>query len=330
MQPAVGFGNRKRRVRLKVKLLDALRPPGSGHHVGGSGQGRVDVAAFDARHLQDIVVLGIDPRRARLDRLGRVDHRRAHLVFDLHQFGGSARRVSTIRGNRRQAIGDRAHLLALGNEARPILVDEADPAAARHVLGGGNRHHAGQSQRLRHVDAFHQRPRMVRQHHGAMQQSRHLDIGKERPRSERELGAAIALQRLADAAVEHRCRQRAVGMLGGVDQFDGVDDLGIAGAAAQMPVDDAGDLGARERTVLVGQPFGAQHDARRAEAALQTGCRLERVGVKLAFVVGDAFQRHDGAAGDPLGLHHAGVLRLAVDQRQAAAAQALRRAGVLH
>ena len=142
---------------------------------------------------------------------------------------------------------------------------------------------------------------------------------------ERELGALVAPERLADAAVLDDGRQRAA-ELGLLDQLDRVEDLHVAGAAAEVPVEQPRDLGPRKPLALVGDPLDAQHEARRAEAALQAGGRLEGVGVEAALVVGDAFEGRDRAALDLFGAHGAGELRLAVEQHQAAAALALRRA----
>ena len=63
--------------------------------------------------------------------------------------------------------------------------------------------------------------------------------------AEREFGALVALERLADAAVLDHRRQRAA-ELGRLDEFDRVDDLHVAGAAAQMPVEQPRDFGARK------------------------------------------------------------------------------------
>ena len=92
-----------------------------------------------------------------------------------------------------------------------------------------------------------------------------------------------------------------------------------------MPVEALGDLGARQGLALVGHPLDPQHQARRAEAALQSGGGLEGVGVEAPLVVGDAFEGDDRAAFDLLGPQRAGALRLAVEQDEAGAALVLGR-----
>ena len=329
MQTSVRFGDRQGRFRFEIKLFDTLRPPGAGHHMRGRRKRRLCVAAFDVRHLQHIVVLGVDLRRPRLDRFRRIDHGGPHVVFDLYELGRGARNVRAVGGDGGNTIGNRASLLALGDEAWPILVDEADPAVARHILGRCDGGDARQRERLRHVNPLHQRPRVARQHDYAMQQPRRIDVGDEMPRAERQFATLVALERSPDASIQHGRGQRAAVMLGGMNQLDGVDDLRVAGTSAQMSIDGACDLGARQRTNLIRQPFGAQHDTRRAKPALQTGGSLERIGIKLPLVVGDAFEGDDRPADDFVGFNHAGILRLAVNERQATAAQTLRRTRVL-
>ena len=146
--------------------------------------------------------------------------------------------------------------------------------------------------------------------------------------AERQFGALVALERLADAAVLDDRRQRAA-ELGLLDQLDRVDDFHIAGAAAQMSVDQPRDLGARKPLPLIGHPLDAQDQARRAEPALQAGGGLEGVGVEAPLVVGDAFEREDRAALDLFRAHRAGKLRLPVEQHQTGAAFPLGRAAAL-
>ena len=158
-----------------------------------------------------------------------------------------------------------------------------------------------------------------------MEEAGRVDIDDEGPLAERELGALVAPQRFADAAVLDDRRKRAAAELRLLDELDRVDDLDVAGAAAEVPVDQPGDLGAGQPLALVGHPFDPEDEARRAEPALQACGRLESVGVEAALVVGNAFEGDDRTALDLLGAHGAGELRLTVEQDQAGAALALRR-----
>ncbi len=164
---------------------------------------------------------------------------------------------------------------------------------------------------------------MRRQHHGAMQHVRDVNVGDEGPRAERQFPAPVALQTMANAAVFDRLRHGATGF-GLLNELDRVDDLHISGAAAQMPVDRARDILPRQFPSLIGQPFRAQHQAGRAEAALQASGCLKRVGVELALVVGHTLQRNDRP---PLHQSHPHPARhpgRSIDQRDTGTAFALR------
>ena len=309
-------------------MLDALRRPDAADHVRRCGQGGLDVAARVARRREQVVVLGIDARRARLERLGGVEHRGQRLVLDLDQLRRLARDARGFGGDSGEHVADVARLLALGDEAGPVGVDQPDPAFARHVLGGRDGDDAGKRARLGDVDLDDPRARVRRQRDDAVKQPGRVDVGDERPLAEREFGALIALERPADAAVLDDRRRRAA-ELGRLDEFDRVDDLRVAGAAAQMPVEHPRDFGARQLCALIGHPLDAQDEARGAEPALQPGGRLERVGIEAPLVLGDAFERGDRAAFDLLDPDRAGHFGLSVDQRQAGAALPLRRAARL-
>ena len=82
------------------------------------GQGGLDVAARVARRRQQIVVLGIDARRARLQRFGGVEHRGQGLVFDLDQLRRLAGDARGFGGDGGEHVADAARLLALGDEDR--------------------------------------------------------------------------------------------------------------------------------------------------------------------------------------------------------------------
>ncbi len=112
--------------------------------------------------------------------------------------------------------------------------------------------------------------------------------------------------------------------------FDGVEDLHVAGAPAQVGAEMAGGVAAgHRRALLVDQALGPQHDAGDAEPALEGAPLGEGAGVAGPFVVAQAFE-----GGDLLGLgagqrHLAGHDRLAIQQHGAAAALPARRAAVL-
>jgi hypothetical protein len=112
-------------------------------------------------------------------------------------------------------------------------------------------------------------------------------------------------------------------------ELDGVDDLDVAGAPAQVPGECLGDLGARRRGVLLEQVASLHDDARRAEPALRRARRGKRERERLSLVVVEALEREDRFAGElgrRLGARDA---RVAVHDHRAAAAVALGLATVL-
>ena len=169
---------------------------------------RVGVAAPDDGVREQVLVLRIDLRRAGRERVARVEHRREHLVLHVDERGGLARRAPVDGGHRREDVADAAHLFALGDEARPVVVDQAVPALAGDVGGRDDRDDAGMRPRARRVDAPHPGARVRRQHDGAVQQARPrqvVDVGPLAERPGRAPGSARAARR-------RRSRRSAAGI----------------------------------------------------------------------------------------------------------------------
>ena len=93
---------------------------------------------------------------------------------------------------------------------------------------------------------------MRRQHHGPVKETGNVDVGDEGTGADRKRPALVAIETRADAAVLHQRRQRPV-TLRRIDQFDGIDDLDVSGAAAEMTVERLGDFAAGQDAILIGQ-----------------------------------------------------------------------------
>ena len=65
------------------------------------------------------------PGRVRLERGERVGDRLEHLVLDVDERRGLARRVPRLGDDDREHVADVARRLALGDELRPVLRDRA-------------------------------------------------------------------------------------------------------------------------------------------------------------------------------------------------------------
>jgi hypothetical protein len=179
------------------------------------------------------------------------------------------------------------------------------------------------------VDAHDLGPRVRRQVQRAEQHAVAAQVGDVGPRAQGQLRAAEAGRARADAAVGLGLGHRLAAPSSG-QELDRVDDLGVAGAPAQVDVDGLGDLVARRIRRLIEQVLGPDHDAGDAEAALQAGRGHEGVGHLLTLGLGHALEGDDVLARGLGHRHRAGRDRAPADQRQTAAALPLRRAAVLH
>ncbi len=189
------------------------------------------------------------PRR---DRGLRVEHGRPRLVVHVHERGRLSRRVPIDGSHGRQHVADAAHLLALRDEPRPVVFDQAVPALARHVGRGHHGDDSGMRLRLRGVDAADERAGVRRQHEGAVQQAGPVEVVHVRPLAERRAHRVVARQPRADAAVLLRLGNRLAPTAAG-HPLDRIDDLLVARAAAEMDVDSARDLVARRAGVAIEQ-----------------------------------------------------------------------------
>ena len=245
-------GHREGALRLEVEVLDALSLPVALDHVRARSQRRVDVTAGE-RRLGEFVGIGrVHLRRAVGDRRFGIEHRLEHLEVDLDQLRRAARDTLVFGGDDGDEVADTAGGLADRDEARPVRVDQAVPAVARHVGGGGDRDHTLERFGLRRVDRSQPRPRVGRQQHRAVQHRLADHVVDIRAHAEGHVRALIAGKALTDAAVIHRLGDRLAASRFG-HELDRVDDLHVAGAATEVAVDGLGDLVAGGLRVLVEQ-----------------------------------------------------------------------------
>ena len=127
----------------------------------------------------------------------------------------------------------------------------------------------------------------------------------------------------------HRCLRQLVLPEAFCRQQDPVDDLHIAGAAADVVADGKGRLLPAGIRVRVQQGLGGDHHARDAEAALNGPRLAEGPCIDLLLPVGQALHRQDVFSLQLIRLRNTGLGGLAVDQHRAGAAGALA-ASVLH
>ena len=107
-----------------------------------------------------------------------------------------------------------------------------------------------------------------------------------------------------------------------------IDNLHVAGAAAEMPPQLVRNFLARRAGILFDQCMPAHRHAGNAKTALHAAAPRERFGNLLPPLLGQTFQRHQRLACHLAGLHGARKLRRPVDQQRATPARCLRFAAV--
>ena len=160
---------------------------------------------------------------------------------------------------------------------------------------------------------------------GGVEHAGHAEVVDVAAVAESQLLRFVLRSGLADAGAEGDVERLALG-----HRLDGVEDLDVSGAAAQVGAEVrrhgvAVEVGA----LLVDLRLRPHDDAGDAEATLQPAAGGEGAGVAVALGVVEPFQRRDVASGDLVERLCAADDRLAVDEHGAAAALPRRRAAVL-
>ena len=260
-------------------------------------------------------------RRAGRRRLSGIMHRRQHLVLHLHQLLGGLQRLLIPRAHQRHRVAQIVGQLSDADERGLVLLQMAHIDLPRDILLGQHAHHALHGLRLGRIDAQHPRPCVLAAHRAAVAHTVHVHVVGVLPAAQHLL---LHIQPV-DAAGR--------GDLPLTEDFrrqqDAVDDLHIAGAAADIIADGEGRLLAGRLRIHVQQPLGGDDHARDAEAALHGACFTEGEGVDLLFPVAESLHRHDGLALQLVRLGDARLGGLAIDEHVARAAGALA-APVLH
>ena len=219
----------------------------------------------------------------------------------------AARAVRGVVGrDRGEDVADAAHLLALGHEAGPVGVQEAVPPLAGHVRRRDDGAHSGERRGLRRVDAHDPRPRVRGEDEGAVQQALALHVRHVGLLAEGLREGAVACERFPDAAVVER-RRHVPAAPGLRHPLHRLDDLRVAGAAAEVAVDRAGDLVTARVRLPVEEMLGPERDPGNAEAALDAAGRGERLRDDLALAGRDTLEGQDLAALGPPRLEGAGA-----------------------
>ena len=210
--------------------------------------------------------------------------------------------------------------LPVGLERGQAGQAEADRRNVRDVVMRPHRVHAGQRQRRRSVDRFDLAVRDGRAHHAHVPLAGKRDVGGE---------AALAGEQRAVLQPRHgaadelsRCGHWPRISFG--RGAHGLDDVLIAGAAAQIRRQHVEQIVVADIRLALEHADRQHQEARRAEAALQAVVIHEGLLHRMQFVA--VGQTLDGANFLAVGLHRehqAGAHRLAVDDHRAGAANAV-------
>ena len=250
------------------------------------------------------------------------------LIIDLHQALGLGQDLRRLRRHNAdgvaQVMGNTAH----GDHGVPVLHQVPHLDVPRDVRRREDPHDARQGQGLLGMDGQHPGPGIGAADGAGVDHAVEIDvIGVD-------AGAPHLLLRVdpGDPAA-HGPVPRPLRQLSGPEdlrrQQNGVDDLHIARAAADIGTDGEGRLLPAGGGVHVQQALGRHHHAWGAEAALNGPGLAEGVGIDLLLPVRETLHRDDGLPLQLVGLGDAGSRGLAVDEDGAGAAGALA-AAVLH
>ena len=260
--------------------------------------------------------------------LDNVAHGLQRLVIDLYELLGLLERRLVLGNHQYNGIAHAAGDIALGDHDVPVLDKVAD-LVDRHVLGAQNAHHTGQGLGLGGIDGEHAGTRVLRAHGAGIGQARLVELVDvvgilalaehllAHVNTEGALAYAVviaALQVLVDPlfTAEHRSGQR-----------DALDNLFVAGAAADVAADGVLDLLLGGLGIL-GDERRTRHDhAGDAKAALHGAHGAKSVHKGFAHVLGQALDGHNVAAGGKSGGQYARLDGRTVHMDGAGAAGAL-------
>ena len=322
---AVVGGHGQRALRFEEGVLDALRVEHLVHDVSACSQRLVDVATPVFADRQHVVRRAVDRDLKVVDGGHRIDDRAQHPVLHLYQLRSFTGLLLGLGHHDGQHVAGEGGALALPDEHRPILVNDAHVLFAGDVGGSEYRHHAGGGGGRGCIDAVDVGPHVLGEVQCTVQHAGHTDVVDVVAIAEGQLSGFVLGATGTDAAGQRGVDRYALG-----NGLDRVEHLHVAGAATQVRAEVAGHVVAFQRSaLLVDLRLGPHHDAGDAVTALQATARRERIGEPGAFGLVDTLQRGDRTAGHLLDPVRAGDLHLAVDHDRAATALALRRAAVL-
>ena len=288
------------------------------------GDRAIGIAALDVLVCLHVVLVLFKHQRGVL-RLGLFNAADSgqYFILHLHQVAGAIGGLhihSADQGNTvAQIVGKFAHT----DQRRLILLNMTHVHLAGNVLLGQHSHHTLQRFRLGGVNGQHTGTGVLRADGntiahaihihiiGILTVAQHLLLHIETVDTAAHLPVVLGSHRQLALAENFTCQQ------------NGINDLHIAGAAADIVADSKGCLFAGGVIVHIQQRLGRDHHTGDAEAALDSARLAESEGVDLLLPIAQALHRLDGLPFQLIGLRNAGLGGLAVNKDVAGSASTL-------
>ena len=314
-----------------LRLQEGVLRPGGGEaaaqHVSRPGDGTLGVAPVNVLVGQEVSG-GMHQRSALRHGLPEGADLGQLLIVNFHQGLGLGQDLRCLCRNEADGIAQVMGDASLGDHGIPVLHQVPHLVLPRDVLRRKDADNAGQGTGLLRVDGQHPGPGISAADGAGIDHAVQVDVIRI------DAGALHLLLHVhpGDPGA-HGPVARSLRQLPGAEdlrrQQNGVDDLHITRAAADVGTDGEGRLLPGGGGIDVQQPLGGHHHARGAETALDRPRLTEGVGVDGLLPVGKALRRDDGLPLQLVGLGDAGPRGLAVDEDGAGAAGAFA-AAVLH
>ena len=271
----------------------------------------------------------MDLGRKGLGSIGGAENRLQRLVLHLHQFFGFFQNLRSLRRHQADGITQEMGDLPHGDHGIPVLHQVAHLYLARDVVGGIHAHNARQGLGLFLMDGQHTGPGILAADSAAVDHAVQVNVigvfagtqdlfpGIDTRHGFAHPGAVLFPGNFS-AAAENLGRQQ-----------NGVNDLFIARAAANVVSDGEGHLLPGRVRVHIQQRLGRDDHAGNAEAALHRAGFGEGPGIDLLFRVAEALHSDNMFPLQLVRGGNAGLGGFAVDEYMAGAAGTLT-AAVLH
>ena len=309
-------------LRLQKSMLCIGRFVVVHQHIVRIPNGLIGVAAGHMLFAEQIAGL-MHQRRKGLGCISGAEHRLQRLILHLHQLFCLFQYLRRFRRHKADGITQIMRDLAHGDHGVPVLHEMADLHLAGNVLRGVNADDPGQRLGLFLVDGQHSGTGVLAAHGAAVEHAVEINIVRIFTGAEDFLLCVNAGHGLAHTGAALLLRDLPAAAEGLRRQQDGVNDLFITCAAADIVADGKGRLLTGRLRIHVQQRLSGNDHAGDAEAALHGAGLAEGPSVDLLFPVAQTLNGDDAVPLQLVGGGHAGFRGLAVNEDMAGAAGAL-------